>query len=335
MTRKSSDKTKFERHNRITSMLAMRSESSALSITDIWDQISKEGYRVDRKTVERDISELTKKYPGLQETGSNPVRFYFTEGFKLDYPLAFTEDQLQTIIWALGNLKKAAPTMIERLCTEVEDTLLSKLPENLQADFKKIKSFTVSGNTILGKSNDVDEVSFKTILQCLKDEVVFSCTYASLNKEPEDRYFAPLILQMSEGTPYLYIYDLKDMQIKTLRISRIKNARATDVKVNTSRAKEINMEYAIGGYGGRSDDTIIDYVVYGTKELATYFDEHIIHNSQKIEYQNGQYKVSFTMNDSFEIVRHLAHRGDFITKIEPEDVYSKVKEIWRKGLEVA
>ena len=41
------------------------------------------------------------------------------------------------------------------------------------------------------------------------------------------------------------------------------------------------------------------------------------------------------MNDSFEIVRHLAHRGDFITKIEPEDVYNKVKEIWRKGLEVA
>ncbi len=78
---------------------------------------------------------------------------------------------------------------------------------------------------------------------------------------------------------------------------------------------------------------MIEYAVKCTKAMAQRFHEHRIHPSQKIEPLKGElFMITFTVHDSFEVVRLLAQYGECIKEISPAVEYERVKAIWRQGL---
>lgn len=336
MTKSLKDLGKTPRQNQIKRFLSHTSADSALSITDITNRLKSEGYIVNRKTVERDIEDISLAYP-LSEVSSNPRRFFFDGEFKIDFELVFDENQLQTIVLALQSLKQMSPTVLKTLCTEVENTLVSKLPKALGREFDHLKSISNASPTILGEGSDIDPDVFQTVLLSLRKGKVFECQYTSTNEvvpSSRIRSFAPLKLHFV-GAPYIYVYDCENDVIKLLRISRIHKTKMTERLVNKSRAKEINLEHVFGGYG-KGTEKIIDYVIICTKPMAQKFIEQKIHPSQKIEFlKDGDFKISFSVHDSLEVVRLLAQYGEFIKRIEPEEVYGQVREIWRQGLKAS
>ena len=152
----------------------MTSEVSALSITEIAEKLNHEGFEINRKTVERDIEDISIAHP-LSETDSNPRRFYFDGEFKLDFELVFDENQLQTIVLALENLKQMSPKVIKNLCRNVETTLVSKLPKALAKEFEHLKSISNASPTVLGEGGDIDGEVLDTVLTCLRKGKVFEC----------------------------------------------------------------------------------------------------------------------------------------------------------------
>jgi predicted DNA-binding transcriptional regulator YafY len=327
------DKSKVQRQNQIKRMLSLTSEESALSITEIADRLNDEGYGINRKTVERDIEEISSSHP-LSETDSNPRRFFFDGEFKLNFELVFDEHQLQTIVLALESLKQMSPKVLKGLCSDVETTLVSKLPRALAKEFEHLKSISNASPTVLGESTDIDPEVFDTVLTCLRKGKVFECQYSSPDEarvSDRKRSFAPLKLHFV-GSPYLYVYDCENNEIKLLRISRIKNAIKTDLNVDKKRAKEIKLDHVFGAYG-RGDEKIVNYAIKCTKPMAMKFKEQKIHPSQKIEVlKDGLFEITFTVHDSDEVVRLLSQYGEYIREIRPEGAYEKVKEIWKKGL---
>lgn len=330
------DMGKIPRQNIIKRFLSHTSEDSALSITDITDRLKSEGFTVNRKTVERDIEDISLAYP-LSEVSSNPRRFFFDGEFKIDFELVFDENQLQTIVLALQSLKQMSPKVMKTLCTEVENTLVSKLPKALGREFDHLKSISNASPTILGEGSDIDPDVFQTVLLSLRKGKVFECQYTSTNEvvpSSRIRSFAPLKLHFV-GAPYIYVYDCEDNVIKLLRFSRIHNAEITERAVNKSRVKEIKFEHVFGGYGNGMEK-IIDYVITCTKPMVQRFNEQKIHPTQKIEeLMTGDYKISFSVHDSLEVVRLLAQYGEFIKRIEPEEIYGQVREIWKQGLKAS
>ena len=336
MSKLSEDKGKVQRQNHIKRILAHTSEESALSITEMTNRLNEEGFGINRKSVERDIDDISLAYP-LQETSSNPRRFYFDGEFKLDFELIFDENQLQTIVLALQSLKQLSPKAIKSLCDEVETTLVSKLPKVLSKEFEHLKSISNAAPTVLGEGADISSDVLQVVLLSLRKGKVFDCQYNSPEEARHSnrkRSFAPLKLHFA-GAPYLYVYDCQDNEIKMLRISRIQAAKMTETPVNNKRAKEINLTHVFGGYG-KGAEKVIEYDITCTKPMAMKFKEQKIHVSQRIEIlKGGLYRITFTLNDSLEVVRMLAQYGEFIQKIAPESVERKVKEIWKKGLGVA
>ena len=336
MSKSSEDKGKVQRQNQVKRILSHTSEESALSITEITDRLNEEGFGINRKSVERDIEDISLSYP-LQETSSNPRRFYFDGEFKLDFELVFDENQLQTIVLALESLKQMSPKVLKGLCSDVETTLVSKLPKALAKEFEHLKSISNAAPTILGEGADIDHGVWQVVLLSLRKGKVFECQYNSPEEARHSdrmRSFAPLKLHFA-GAPYLYVYDCETDEIKMLRISRIQSAKMTEIPVNKKRAKEIKLDHVFGGYG-KGAEKVINYAVTCTRPMAMKFREQKIHSSQTIEVlEGGLFKIAFTLNDSLEVVRMLAQYGEFIKKIEPESVEKKVKEIWKKGLGVA
>lgn len=207
----------------------LTSDVSALSITEIAERLNNDGYGVNRKTVERDIEEISTIHP-LLETESNPRRFYFDGEFRLNFELVFDENQLQTIVLALETLKQISPKVLKGLCNSVENTLVSKLPRALAKEFEHLKSISNVSPTILGEGSDPDPGVFNTILNCLRKGKVFECQYFSPDEarlSERKRSFAPLKLHFVDAS-YLYFYDCVNGEIKMLRISRIHNAIKTE-----------------------------------------------------------------------------------------------------------
>ena len=336
MPKHNSDKSKIQRQNQIKRMLSLTSDESALSITEIAERLNEEGYEINRKTVERDIEEISGDHP-LSETDSNPRRFYFDGEFKLNFELVFNENQLQTIILALESLKQMSPKVLKGFCSDVETTLITKLPRALAKEFEHLKSISNAAPTVLGEGADIDQGVWQVVLLSLRKGKVFECQYNSpeeVRHSARKRSFAPLKLHFA-GAPYLYVYDCENDEIKMLRISRIQSANMKETPVNKKRAKEIKLDHVFGGYG-KGAEKVIDYEVTCTRPLAMKFKEQKIHSSQKIEVlKGGLFEITFTLNDSLEVVRMLAQYGEFIKKIGPESVEKKVKEIWKKGLGVA
>ena len=330
-------KGKVHRQNRMKRLLSNKSEESALSLTEITGLLNAEGFGVNRKTVERDRDEISSEDFPLSETDSNPVKYFFNGELPQNYELVFDENQLQTIVLALQSLKQMSPKVIKSLCTEVEETLVDRLPKELKDEFKHLQSISNASPTILGEGTDIEPGVLQTVLSCLRKGKVFECTYSSPDEARSSkgiRSFAPLKLHFV-GTPYLYVYDTEDNIIKMLRISRIHNVTMSDKDVKKSRAREINLDYVFGGYG-KGTEKIIDYEITCTKPMATKFSEQKIHPSQKIEVlKGGLFKITFSVHDSLEVIRMLAQYGEFIRKIAPEEAYGKVKAIWQQGLKAS
>lgn len=327
------DHGKVQRQNQIKRLLSLTSEESAVSITELTERLIHEGYRINRKTVERDIEEISANHP-LSETDSNPRRFFFDGEFRLNFELVFDENQLQTIVLALETMKQISPKVIKGLCNSVENTLVSKLPRALAKEFEHLKSISNVSPTILGEGSDLDPGVFNTILNCLRKGKVFECQYSSPHEEKfsdRKRLFAPLKLHFV-GAPYLYVYDCESSEIKMLRISRIHNAVKTEQNVDKKRVKEIKLDHVFGAFG-RGDERVVDYAIRCTKPMAYKFKEQKIHPSQKIEVlKDGLFEITFSVHDSDEVVRLLSQYGEYIKDIKPDSSYKKVKEIWKKGL---
>jgi predicted DNA-binding transcriptional regulator YafY len=330
------DHGKVQRQNQIKRLLSLTSEESALSITEITEKLNNDGHRINRKTIERDIEEISSSHP-LSETSSNPRRFFFDDEFKLNFELTFDENQLQTIVLALEILKQMSPKVIKTLCKNVETTLVSKLPRSLGKEFEHLKSISNVSPTILGESGDIEADVFSIVLNCLRKGKVFECQYSSPDEKrfsARKRFFAPLKLHFV-GAPYLYVYDCETSDIKLLRISRIHNAIKTDQNVDKKRLKEIKLDHVFSAYG-RGDEKIVNYAIRCTKPMALKFKEQKIHPTQKIEVlREGDFEITFSVHDSDEVVRLLSQYGEFIKDIKPVAAYERVKEIWRKGLGAA
>ena len=331
-----SDRGKVQRQNHLKRLLSHTSEESAFSITELAEALQKEGYKVTRKTIERDIEDISIDYP-LSETAANPRRFYFDGEFKIDFELVFDENQLQTIVLALQTLKQVSPGVLKALCTDVEGTLMSKLPKALGKEFNHLKSLSYAGATVLGEGGEIQPGVFQTVLIALRKGFVFECQYLSTDDpQPSERIrkFAPLKLHFA-GAPYIYVYDCENDVIKLLRISRIHKMKMLELKVNRKRADEINLEHVFGGYG-KGTEKVINYEVTCSQPMALRFKDHKIHPSQKIEVLiGGLFRITFSVHDSLEVIRLLAQYGEFIKNVKPECEYMKIKEIWMKGLAAA
>jgi arginine repressor len=63
----SSDTNKQARHNRLVSYLILSNEDNAFSIAELYNRLIADGFDVTRKTVDRDIAQLSLEHAGLLE----------------------------------------------------------------------------------------------------------------------------------------------------------------------------------------------------------------------------------------------------------------------------
>lgn len=335
MPKKNSDIQKSERHHRLYGILKSRTnEDNALTVTEIFEILSHE-VDVDRKTVQRDLEEMSGPYK-LLETEEKPRRYFASADFTPDYDLSFNEEELQTLILSLENLRHVAPHYIENLIDSSRSKLLGKLPKMLAEDFARFREKLIVTDSVIGQGQGEDDEAVKFLLEALRSEKMVRLTNHSPYKKTKTnpRIVYPLFLNLTGGVFYLIAADPEDkLKIKRFRLSRLSDVEVLDKKIflNTKSIMK-KLDFSFGGYG-TGDEPLIEYKIICVPEMGTYFKERRFNKSQRTkDLPNGNTEVVFKSRSSNEIIRFLAGFGGQIISLEPKDSLVKIQEIWCSGI---
>ena len=332
---KNSDLQKSERHHLLYGILKSRTnESNALTVTEIYEILSRD-VSVDRKTVGRDLEEMSGPYK-LLETEEKPRRYYVSSDFTPDYDLSFNEDELQTLILSLENLRHVAPAGMEKIISGVRAKILSKIPKTLAEDFVRFQQKLIVTDSIVGMEQEEEGESIRPILEALRlEKAIRVKNFSPYKKEkPKSRIIHPLLLNLTGGIFYLIASDPEDkFKIKRFRVSRLKEVEILSEKVKLKSSAVLkNLDFSFGGYG-TGDESLIEYKIKCSGELALFFKERKFNKTQKIkELSLGLCEVSFKSRSSREITRLLAGFGEELEAVSPKEIQDQIQAIWRSGL---
>ena len=331
----------FQRQRVILEYLKGRNESDALSVTDIKNKLeSEENITVSWRTVDRDVKSLELSNGICASEDGQPIRYFLSDDFTQKYKLELNHLTLQALVIALNNLKETSHSYFANVTTEAETAIMEHLDEGLVRKLRNTKKRYSYDSSVVGRPSESDIKDFEKIMYCIRENYLFTCQNHSPSKSEEynlrNRKWAPHIFVLSSGTPYIICQDMDSLQFRNLKITRLKNVEVTKEKFEPEDVREhVNLDAMIGGYVGAGEETV-QVTIQADQAMANHFKEHQIHPSQIIkELNDGTFKISFECAPSLGISRVLSSWGGHIKSIEPQKIYSQVKEIWQKGLKIA
>lgn len=335
MPKKLSDHTKATRQKKIYNVLRhITDEETAMTTSEVHKRLEDDNFIVSRKQVERDLKEMEGAHL-LFYTDTTPVKYFCNEDYEPDYQLTFQESELKTIALALNALSEMSDHFQRTLCEKTEEILLSKLPKELAKEFEKLKSYTVVSPPFRSVVGMEDSESYRKVLRALKDGKVIRCQNHSPYKDQAYREvyrtFSPIKLNMVGSEQYLFAQDHADKEIKRLKICRLKNMSILEEKIDQSLVEKFDdLASSIGGYGGPGTP-VTKYAIHCNELMAILFEEKKMHPSQKVQKKGKEYIITFEANPSVEVSRYLSGWAEYITHVEPPEVFDEMKKIWDAG----
>lgn len=339
MPKKLSEISKSVRQQKIFNILRHHTEvDEALPISEIHARLIREDIQTCQKTIQRDLIEMSSTHK-IESTDGKPSRYFCSNEYEPDYQLTFSESELTTLALALRSLKEMSDDFQRSLCEKTETILLSKLPREIASDFEKLKAFTIVSPGLRAVTGQENGQGYSLILKALQGQRVIECTnhspYQSKTNSQIIRRFSPLKLNMVGGEQYLLVHDHRDGIIKRLKVCRMSDIRILETKIDPQLLSKVDdLSASIGGFGGPEME-IRKYAIHCDELMATLFKEKKFHPSQKIETSGENYIITFETNPSIEIARYFSGWAKHIRRVEPEETYREIQDIWHAGLELS
>lgn len=328
--------TKTRRQDIVFSLLKNKDADSALSIAMICDLLENEGIKVHVKTVNRDINDLSKTH-GLMETDTIPNRFYPSKDFQHAHEIHLNDATLQVLMIALNNLKHTSHNYFYNVSTEAETAILNSLDIKTAAPLRSSKERYHFNFSTGGKPTTSDLADFENIMLAIRENKVITCKNISPYKGDDYnariRSFAPYVFLLVTGVPYLIVQDQENSEFRTLRVQRIKEVELS--KESFERidiTSKYDLDMLVGGWGATGQE-IVDITINCKEIMGTYFQEKIIHPSQKVQkISDDHFEINFKCPASMSLIRLVSSFGGQVMSVSPRPVYDEVKEIWEAGL---
>lgn len=305
--------------------LLERAGSAGSSITEIHAAMQ-DRFPVTRKTIARDIVELSCIYP-IIESEEFPARFSLPADYKRNHQLMLSEQDIQIALLSLATLRSNSPDGLAHLASETEDHLISALPISLRKIAYKQRDIQKTHRSLEGRSIGADTPTTSRILESLRRQKCLQLEYRSPYKFSQNqlRTFSPIILELTGGTPYLIAHDLNDKKIKKLRLNRIRALRIIDkeaISIDPKKYKKASK--SVGGVTVNDED-LVRVELIGDDYLATYFQEYQISSNQEIVPNKGStFKIKFDAPIQQTIIRLLLSLSPHILLIKPNSLHREV-----------
>ena len=222
-------------HLQIADILRRKTETSALSITDIYNKLkSMTDFQGTRKTVARNIQGMSDDFK-LQSTGERPAKYWIDSSFEPEIKIGLNPTQLQIITYALRNLKHTSIKPLAQLIAQTEATLFSHIPAAVSSELKyALKSYSPLTCKVAPTSYPKNNIN--DLFVAIRKKSWITAKIKELpSKDPNrdiHRKLAIVHIWFIGGVPMVKIYDGFDKTYKELSATRLNHISVLHEKVS-------------------------------------------------------------------------------------------------------
>ena len=297
-----------------------------LKASEMTAWLKEQGYPVSKRTVERDLIELSASFGIVCNDKSAPYGWHWLPGNQCDFTSIELTDAISLVLMESVLSKLLPASMLDALKPKFElaRTKLAAMETNRYARWAdKVRYVAATVNLIPPKVNGK---VLATVQEALLQDLQIKIRYTSpKSKRPKELTLHPLSLIQHGATPYFAATTYDYVDVRLYAIHRIQHAEVTDRKVIPPHDYTTDHYLASGAmeFGGAASIQLKTWI---TNELAIYLAETPLSANQKIQFKRGRYLLTAEVKDSWQLRWWILSQGASLTVVSPEHIRKGIHE---------
>ena len=307
------------------------SRKPGITSAELTKQIADKGYIVTKRTVERDLRDLSAMFPLLADEESVPFRWYWLKDISSEFggievsdavSLTLAEDVLKSIlpVSMLETLKSKFELARKKLAT-LEDLPISKWSSKVA-----YISDSLAYQPIATRTDILEDIQ-----SALVDGLQIEIKYDPVNKPTTKYILNPLGFVQRGVRSYLVATKDKETTPILFAIQRFRSVEILESKIQ--KPKDFTLKkYIESGAMDFGDGGMIKLKAIVSDTLATYLNEAAISPDQKISYKNNAWQLTATVRNSWQLWFWIRSQGSDITILQPKSLRNEIVESLKLSL---
>ncbi|NLO41257.1 MAG: WYL domain-containing protein [Ruminiclostridium sp.] len=308
------DARQIERQIHILSVLS--ESKQGYTVQELHHSMQKLGIDVSRKTIERDIDDISKLFYVYEEEGQKETR-YRADKFKIDN-IAFNISELLSLYFLQQVIKPYQKLDVGTTAATLIQKILERAPAIHQSYIDSVSDlFIVNPAEVIPEKN-LDENYLQLAREAIEKQYQLELEYFSFNNdEITSRVIDPYVLEIREGCYHLIGFCHLRSEVRDFRVSRIKKMEMLDETFD--KPEDFYKQYSQNRFGKMTSDEDITLKIIFEDEAARYIKEYEANKADKIT-DIGEGKILFEKKTTFtpDIIQWVLRFGADAEVIEPE-----------------
>jgi len=301
---------------------------------DLQEQLHKIGYNIVKRTVERDLLDLSNPFPILCNDKGKPYGWYWDPGASANLPaitlaealsLRLVEDLLKPL------LPQAILASLQAHFNQAQTKLKTLQQDNAAAHWQDKVRHVPPALPLLPPSIDADVLDL--VQQALLYDQQVEVDYETAHADKHSRQtLHPLALVQRGPITYLVATAFKYQDIRLYALHRMHNAVASDQPVK--RPADFNLDTYIASGALQFGEGTLQLKALISADLADYLSETTLSKDQTLQEQdNDGYQLTATVSDSWQLRWWIRSQGAGIVVLEPVELREEVSGDLSKAIE--
>lgn len=299
---------------------------------DLCSSLGAAGHKVSKRTVERDLIELSRIFPILSNEISKPYGWHWRPGTRFDIPgidlaeavsLGLLEELLRQLI------PHGFMEALEGRFTEAREKLQS-LPRNPYAKWADLVRYIPPGLPF--RPPAIAPGVLRAVQDALLQQRRLKVGYISAGtSSPKELVLHPVSLIQQGERPYLLAGTFDYDKLLFYAIHRMQSAEVLAEPSKRPRSFSLDDFLAKGGAQfGEGHDILLK--AHLTDNLAAILRETPLSPDQAITTRNGKNTLTATLRDSWQLQFWILSQGPYITVLQPAALRKHIIALLQKTL---
>ncbi len=293
---------------------------------ELRDLAAAAGHEVTKRTIERDLSELSRVFPIMSNEISIPFGWYWKPGARVDFPGIDLAEAVS--LGLLENILRqlVPPTFLEALEGRFDEARekLHALPQNPYAKWTDLVRYITPGMPFMPPA--IRPEVMRSVQDALLRQRQLKVAYTSAGAaDPKELLLHPIALIQQGVRPYLLADAFDYGQPRLYALQRMSGATLLDEAANRPKAGSLDAFLAQGGaqFGQGGNLTLKATLA---EHLADILRETPLSDDQKITTRAGKHTLTATVMDSWQLQFWILSQGPAITVTAPVALRKRIHQ---------
>lgn len=301
------------------------------TVLELTQFLADEGFKVDKRTVQRDLVSLASRFPICSSDAPEPGWYWHNR--KAFDTMGLTVSDAFTLHMLDRYLKTMLPVATTRQLQPLFDLAKNKL--DIEAESNGIARWytlvAVEGAGVPVIPPEINPAILETVQSALLNREKLKIHYAKVGgKTAKEHIVDPVGVVQSGAKTYLVAVNPKHPEPATYALHRIERAERT--YDNSTLPKGVSLQRFIDeGKIQFFNEGLIDLKAKVSKTLGTQLTETKLSESQQLPEVDGEYELAVTLPNSLRLRQWLLSWAGHIEVLEPKTLRNDIARQLREG----